>query len=198
APPRPRDIRSVIGLSLPQMVDVLASDAPRTLREKIVAGYRLRYFDAVENEDPPVFDGAEPAILRLKAAGVQMGLTTGKSQRSLDFVLERMRWRDWFATIQTADDNPSKPDPTMIVRALAETGREASDTILVGDTRYDMRMARAAGVPAIGVGWGYNAPDELRAEGASAIATDFGHLVSILSAWRQTHDDAADMAVRDV
>ena len=54
----------------------------------------------------------------------------------------------------TVDNAPSKPDPGMLVNAMRETGAEPRDTVMIGDTSYDMEMTRAAGVGAIGVAWG--------------------------------------------
>ena len=61
---------------------------------------------------------------------------------------------DHFITIKTADDAPSKPDPGMVTAAMREAGVAAADTVVVGDTAYDIAMAHAAGAAAIGVTWG--------------------------------------------
>ncbi len=181
APPGSAQIQDVIGLSLPEMVSALATHLSQGRRDKILAGYRLRYFDAVEREaEPPIFPGAETALLALRRAGIGLGLTTGKSRRSLTHMLDALQWHRLFRTVQCADDNPSKPDGTMVWKAFFDADRKARQTVLVGDTRYDMQMARNAGIRAIGVSWGYNAPDELLAEGALVIAEDFDHLTEVL------------------
>ena len=69
--------------------------------------------------------------------------------------------RDRFHTLQTADLCRSKPDPEMVLRAMAETGMEAAATVVIGDTSFDMEMARSAGATAIGVAWGYHETAEL-------------------------------------
>ncbi|MEM7644393.1 MAG: HAD-IA family hydrolase [Pseudomonadota bacterium] len=180
-PPDPEAVKGIIGLSLPEMVDKLAAHLPRDLRNKILAGYRFRYFDAIERQDEaPVFPGAETAILRLRRHGIPLGITTGKSRRSLTHMLDTMGWHHHFRTLQCAEDNPSKPDRTMVWKAMFDADRRARHTILVGDSRYDMRMAANAGIRAIGVSWGYNPPEELLAEGAIGIARDFDHLTEML------------------
>jgi phosphoglycolate phosphatase len=78
-----------------------------------------------------------------------------------------------FATIQTADDHPSKPHPSMIVTAMAETGITPERTLMIGDSSYDMLMARSAGVTALGVSWGYQAVDQLTSAGAHEIVTEY-------------------------
>ena len=85
-------------------------------------------------------------------------------------LFDREGWHSHFVTIQTADDHPSKPHPSMILQAMAETGVAPEHTVMIGDTSFDMAMARAAGVRAIGVEWGYHTADELRAAGAVAVA----------------------------
>ena len=53
---------------------------------------------------------------------------------------------------------------------------------MIGDTSYDMLMARAAGTRALGVGWGYHPPQELHAAGAHAVATEVPALVGLMAA----------------
>ena len=84
-------------------------------------------------------------------------------------------------TLQTADDGPGKPDPAMLSRAMAETGVGRQATLMVGDTTFDMEMARRAGLPGIGVGWGYHEPDELLAAGADRVVEAFDELLAALS-----------------
>ena len=95
-----------------------------------------------------------------------LGIATGKARRGLLTTLERHGLSNRFITLQTVDSNPGKPHPAMLLRAMAETGVDPSATVVVGDTVYDMEMARRAGVRAVGVAWGYHTPDELEATGA--------------------------------
>ena len=97
-------------------------------------------------------------------------MATGKSRKGVERLLEAQGWRGLFATVQTADDHPSKPNPAMLRAALAEAHVPAGAAVLVGDTTYDMAMAQAAGVRAIGVAWGYHGASALTAAGAATIA----------------------------
>lgn len=85
-------------------------------------------------------------------------------------------------TLQTADRHPSKPHPAMLHAAMDAVGAKAADTVMIGDTAYDIAMARAAGVRAIGVSWGYHPPAELIAAGAASIADDADALFDLLEA----------------
>ncbi|MGB5870773.1 MAG: HAD-IA family hydrolase, partial [Albidovulum sp.] len=99
----------------------------------------------------------------------------------LDHVLASQGLGDYFATAQVADDHPSKPHPSMIWRALADTGIEASDAVMIGDTTFDIEMGKAAGVRTIGVGWGYHPTDALLDAGAGQIIADYPALIPALN-----------------
>ena len=88
-----------------------------------------------------------------------------------------------FVSLQTADDHPSKPHPAMLLAALADTGVAVTEAVMIGDTSFDMDMARAAGMTGFGVGWGYHAPDLLTASGAALVAADFADLGQALARW---------------
>jgi phosphoglycolate phosphatase len=90
----------------------------------------------------------------------------------LTAVLEREGLTDLFVTLQTADTHPSKPHPAMLLAAIAEAGTQSHRTLMIGDTTYDIGMARDAGARAIGVSWGYHAVGELEAAGAHRVLLD--------------------------
>ena len=122
-----------------------------------------------------MYDGAHACVTALLAADDRfvLGIATGKSQRGVARVLERFELVGHFETIQTADDAPSKPHPGMIERALEETGAEKAHTVMIGDTTFDMEMARNAGVTGIGVSWGYHPHEHLDGDGSHEIAHDY-------------------------
>ena len=172
---------AIVGLSLPEAFDVLAPGHDKATRVELAE----RYCDAFREcrRDPalsePLFAGVRAAI---EAFGVRddvvLGIATGKSRRGVDRLFEREGWAQRFLTVQTADDNPSKPHPAMVLAAMAETGIGADRTVMVGDTTFDMKMALAAGVGALGVAWGYHTPDELREAGAHGVIEAGEHLAS--------------------
>ena len=83
-------------------------------------------------------------------------------------------------SLQTADRHPSKPHPAMLEAALFEAGASPAEAVMIGDTTFDIHMARDANVLAIGVAWGYHTPAELTEAGAAAVAKDAAHLGEIL------------------
>lgn len=173
-------VLSVVGLSLDLAVGRLAGPdgAPAHVR-RLVDSYKQAFgaLRAEAEHHEPLYPGAAETIARLAGRpDVVLGIATGKSRRGLDMVLKRHGLADAFATLQTADDHPSKPDPSMLRRAMAEAGSEPGATVMIGDTTYDIEMARLAGAAAFGVAWGYHPVAHLRAAGADLIADDYAAL----------------------
>ena len=110
---------------------------------------------------------------RLDEAGVLLGVATGKSRRGLEATLDRHGLLERFVNLKTSDDGPGKPNPTILQDAMREVGAERENTIMIGDTVYDISMAVNAQVKPIGVNWGYHATQELEAAGAAAILDRF-------------------------
>ncbi|MCJ2007593.1 HAD-IA family hydrolase [Methylobacterium sp. J-092] len=169
APSRAESL-SVVGLSLPQAFRRLVGDDGPVA--ELSESYK-RAFNALRLDpdyEEPLFPGMGELIARLHARDdVRLGIATGKSRRGVDHLVAFNGWEGWFATTQTADDAPSKPDPAMLLQAMAEAGVGPSATVMVGDTSYDMAMAVAAGAAAIGVAWGYHPAGALFGAGAVTV-----------------------------
>lgn len=199
-PPRQR-LLSIVGLSLPEAFLRLAEGEAHPL-EALIESYKaafqeLRRADTGNGSSPgsslePLYPGARSAVEALAAEpGVVLGVATGKSVRGVRLVLGHHGLYRHFVTVQTADTAPSKPHPEMIHAAMREVGATPRDTVMVGDTVFDVEMARAAGVGAIGVGWGYHPPAALRAAGADAVIEGFAQLRPALDArWTAEAADA--------
>lgn len=155
-------ILSIVGLSLPHAIARLAPDQPPAVQADLVEGYKQAYHANrldLGAASSPLYPGAREAIEALHAVPeILLGVATGKSQRGLDALIEAHGLERYFVTRQVADHHPSKPHPSMVETALAETGVEAANAVMIGDTSYDMDMAAAAGVRGIGVSWGYHDP----------------------------------------
>jgi phosphoglycolate phosphatase len=175
-----------VGLSLVEAMQAMLPDAEPDLHAALAEDYkhafqRLRGRGLVEE---PLYEGVTELLDLLEAEDWLLGVATGKSDRGLALCLEHHGLRPRFVTLQTADRHPSKPHPSMIETAMAEAGADAASTLMIGDTSYDMAMARAAGVQAIGVAWGYHDREELIAAGADYVAehpSDIAKLVNRLS-----------------
>jgi phosphoglycolate phosphatase len=173
-----------IGLSVTEAMTSLAGSRDADLVARLAKSYRAAVSEmrnAAQWPDP-MFPGAREALENLsRRTGISLGLATGKSRRGVYLFLEREDLRHIFATVQTADDAPSKPHPAMLAQAMAAVGVQPHETVMIGDTSFDMAMAHAAGVRGIGVGWGYHGPDELIRAGASDTVLDFEALLNLLS-----------------
>ena len=182
----PREkVLSIVGLSLAEAIHALVPHVDAELRARVTESYKGAFHELRARKDlvEPLFPGVREALdaLALRDDTV-LGIATGKSQRGLAHALEAHGLRDYFVTLQTADDAPSKPHPEMLRRAMNDTGAVPADTVLVGDTSYDMEMARAAGAHAFGVDWGYYAPAMLQAAGARLVLGSFAGLAPALDA----------------
>lgn len=169
--PDPSAVRRMVGLSLVEAVGLLLPDATAADHIAIAESYK-RAFAAARTRGEvhePLFPGILETLDVLSKAGVLLGVATGKSRRGLDAVLKGHGLTDRFVTLQTADIGPGKPHPHMVHRALGETGVATAATVVIGDTTYDIQMARNARVASVGVSWGYHAVPELEAAGADRI-----------------------------
>ena len=180
-PPR-NDIRRAVGLSLPQAIRTLLPEAEIEQHLALTEAYKRAFRAARQSGElqQPLFGGIARLLGDLDAAGWRLGVATGMSRRGLEHCLATHSLTGLFITLQTADDHPSKPHPAMLEAALLEAGAATADAVMIGDTVFDMHMAEAAGVHAIGVAWGYHAPQELTAAGAASVAANPSELGEIL------------------
>ncbi|MDQ0349222.1 HAD-IA family hydrolase [Ancylobacter vacuolatus] len=187
-PPR-EAVLGIVGLSLVEAMQKLGEDDPRFPAARLADLYREAFRELRTEPDfsEPMFPGMRGLIDTLSARDdLLLGIATGKSQRGVAAVLGHHGLEGRFVTIQTADDAPSKPHPAMVHQAMAATGVAALDTVLIGDTSFDMVMARAAGARAIGVSWGYHAPELLRQSGAQGLVGDADELLRAIDTLWET------------
>lgn len=179
-PPR-EEILSIVGLSLPVAVAQLVPHLTDDLQAAVVAGYKAAYKVAREAggaAHSPLYPGASDVLEVLNAVPEYLlGVATGKSQRGLDELIKAHQLT-CFVTRQVADHHPSKPHPSMVMTAMAETGVAPEQTVMIGDTSYDIDMGRAAGVTTIAVDWGFHPADRL---GADHVISRFDQLPPLLN-----------------
>lgn len=183
--PSRAEVLGIVGLSLEVAMPELAPRLSATQHVTMVNAYKAAYMDLRAKvgvaHSSPLYPGALAALEALKARDdVLLGVATGKSKRGLDKLIEGHGLEGMFFTRQCADFHPSKPHPAMLEAALAETGVEAADAVMVGDTSFDMDMAAAAGIAGFGVDWGYHPRARLAA--ASLVIDSFDALVPALDA----------------
>lgn len=186
--PLPDDatVLSHVGLSLEVIFPLLLPTHDAATHAKMVARYKSAYMalraQSGVTASSPLYPGASETLAVLTAMpDVVLGIATGKSRRGLDKLLEGYALDGVFETQQVADSHPSKPHPSMILKAMEETGMTPAQTVMIGDTAFDMEMAAAAKVSGIGVTWGYHPATRLGQ--ATHIAQDFAGLRDKLRDW---------------
>ncbi len=170
--------RHIVGLTLNVAVEAMTPGLPPTVQAGVADGYRTA-FQAL-HADPayrePLYPGAAELMERLARAGWRQAVATGKSRRGLDRVVAANGWQERFVSLHCSDDGPGKPDPAMVLAALAATGTPPERAVMIGDTSHDMRMGKTAGVRALGVAWGFHTAEELREAGADHVSVTWAEL----------------------
>lgn len=154
-------IKDIIGLGLPEAIQKLYP----LLEMKAVLEYKQRYSDhfiAADQVLCPLFPGAFETLSELKAQGHQIAVATGKSRRGLARALAQHGWESLFDTTRCADETASKPDPRMLHEILAELDVPPASAVMIGDTEFDMAMARSAAVSRIAVTYGAHEVERLQ------------------------------------
>ncbi len=165
-------IRDIIGLGLDEAMQRLYPQAPTGLRQQLVQRYRAHFLE-LDRTDMPLFPGVEAGLAELARDGYLLAVATGKARRGLDRVLHETGTGRYFTATRCADEAFSKPHPKMLEDILDQTGTDRVRALMVGDTTYDMEMARNAGVDALAVCYGVHARAQLLECGALGCAESF-------------------------
>lgn len=189
AAPEPASIMALVGLGLSEVVARLAPDGSPAAVEALALQCQKTFYDRRRRGDEapsPLFPGARAALDRLAAEDpLLLGIATGKPRRGLDHVFEVHGLSATFHTSRTVSEAASKPAPDMVLGCMDDVGVDARATIVVGDTSFDVEMARAAGAQAVGVTWGSHDAETLWAAGAAAVIDRFDALDAALDeVWR--------------
>jgi phosphoglycolate phosphatase len=154
-------VRDIIGLGLPEAIARLCPGIDPDRAELLRSRYAF-YF--VQGDTTPMrfFPGVEAGVLQLRDRAEQrLAVATGKSRRGLDRIFRESDSGHWFHASRTADETRSKPHPQMLEELLAELGVDVDEAAMVGDTEYDLEMARGLGMDRVAVTWGVHAPERL-------------------------------------
>ncbi len=170
--------RDIIGLGLVEAVQRLFPTADAVAVEALIDAYRTHWLGEAL-QPAALFAGAYELLEGLQRAGHLLAVATGKSRRGLDKSLDESGLHGFFQASRCADETFSKPHPQMLQEILTDLDTPPERAVVVGDTEYDMQMARNAGVDALGVSHGVHGPDRLLAQGAIACFDD----LSALSDW---------------
>ena len=153
----PEAASSIIGLGLRESIETLYPGIASEQARVLAIQYNVNYF-AGESEIP-LFAGAADTIKTLNRRGYKLAVATGKSRRGLNLALEHTQLRNYFHATRTVDECFSKPHPQMLDELMDDLVALPERTLMIGDTSYDLQMAKNAGVHAVGVSYGAQKAD---------------------------------------
>lgn len=169
-------IRGIIGLGLPEAIQTLYPDLREpALIERFREGYGEHYL-SLENQPSALFPGVAESLEAFREQGYRLAVATGKSRRGLHKVLEGRGWLDYFDVTRCADETASKPHPRMLHEIMAHCAVAPERALMVGDSAFDLLMARNAGVDSVAVGFGAQPLESLRAHGPRLAINEFSEL----------------------
>ncbi|WP_434673860.1 HAD-IIIA family hydrolase [Pseudomonas sp. R1-15] len=155
-------VKGIIGLGLPEAIRSLYPE----IADEELSVFRQHYADhyiALEAEPSPLFDGVADTLQALREEGYHLAVATGKARRGLDRVLKSHGWDDYFDITRAADETASKPHPLMLEQILAHCNVRPEQALMVGDSSFDLQMARNAGMGSVAVSYGAQTIEALRA-----------------------------------
>ncbi len=172
-------VRATIGLSLLEAIQRLSPDLDHAVCEKLVSGYRRNYTARLKL--PALFPAVRETLTELRETGYQMAVATGKSQMGLKRAIDGTGLQEYFVTTRTADICEPKPSPMMLQEIMDELDLGPDEAIMIGDTEYDLAMAKAAGTRHAGVSWGTHPVSRLLTFAPAFVLNTFCELPNELS-----------------
>jgi phosphoglycolate phosphatase len=179
--PPENSIRNIIGLGLTEAITALFPQADSHLVQEIAGHYRQHFL--FKNQTPmPLFDGVEETLRELESRGYLLAVATGKSRRGLERSLEHTQLGSLFHATRCADETFSKPHPEMLLQIMDELGVTPTETLMIGDTEYDMQMASNAGTASLAVSCGVHEVERLQQHGPKACLQGVPEMIGWLDA----------------
>lgn len=150
--------RPVIGLSLRDCFKY-GTETPEERLDEATEVYR-RIFDGIAVPRTTLYEGVPETLEALRGCGMRLGIATSRSGRTLRMLLDVLGIRDFFSELAATDEvEHPKPAPDLALLLMERLGARPEETVVIGDTVYDLQMGRAAGCRTVGVTWG-NQPRE--------------------------------------
>jgi len=169
------EAKQIIGLGLHEAMARLFNISDEDEVQRVASQYR-HHFLGDEPTPETLFDGVEQLLRQLESEGFMLAVATGKSRRGLEHVLAKTGLSDVFHVTRCADETFSKPHPQMLHEIMDFTGVDARNTLMIGDTEYDMLMAVNAGTDGLGVTYGVHGREHLIKHGALDCVDDLREL----------------------
>lgn len=177
-PPTAADVRNIVGLGLPQALARLFPALDKGHRDVLAAAYS-RQFSSPARGPARLFDGALDTLEALRSQGIELAIATGKSRKGLNRVLAELGLADFFEATRCADETCSKPHPRMLHEIMSDRGKSVNEAVVIGDSEYDLAMAREAGVRSVAVSFGVHDNERLAALEPLAIIDELPQLLDL-------------------
>lgn len=179
---RPGDaaVRNIIGLGMREAVSALAPQASAAQHQAVIEAYRDHFLHR-DQTAMEFFPGVLDGLKELEARGFMLAVATGKARRGLDRLLNEWQLGQQFVATRCADEAFSKPHPRMLQDLLDMTGVTPERAIMVGDTSFDMEMARNANTDRLAVSYGAHTRDTLLSFEPEACLDSFDEVRSWLN-----------------
>ncbi len=147
-------IHNIIGLGLPEAIRSLYPSIPQSDYQRLRDAYANRFIELDLAQPSLLFPGVEEGLQQLKQNGHQLAIATGKSRKGLDRIFTAMNLNETFHATRCADETASKPNPLMLEELLEHFSAKPQEAVMIGDTEYDMEMARRIHMPRVAVSYG--------------------------------------------
>lgn len=171
------EIKQTIGLPLEECFRRLVREnRTDNLIERCTDYYREEFF-TLQEQTIRLFPGVKGWLQRLKDEGVKIAIATSRGGKSLGMLCDQLGIGD-FITMRMSSDlvTEKKPAPEMVERILAELKFSPDETLVVGDTVYDIEMGQRAGCDTCGVTWGNQSEEELKTLNPTMIISEIQNL----------------------
>ena len=177
-PPLLSDVLNIIGLPLLKAIEVLNPQGDDAQNSRLEQGFFNTFNNAevAVEEEEPLYHGVIETLQALKKTGALLAVITGKGRHGLRKVFDRHNLHDLFVVTKTADCGAGKPNPQVLLDAMDEVGADKTNSVIIGDTTYDILMGKNAGIKSIGVSFGYHSVADLKEAGAELIVDAFTDL----------------------
>ncbi len=173
------EAKQIIGLSLDPAMAMLFPDASASERQLLGDWYKKAYSE-IDTTPTPLYPHAQHVFATLRHRGYQLAVATGKARRGLERMWRETGTGEFFTTSRCSDEALSKPHPDMLQQILQEQQLERHQVVMIGDSRFDMQMARDAGVHRIGITHGVHGAADFAPFSPHAVVDDLLSLLALL------------------
>jgi len=177
--PSNEQAKQIIGLSMPNVVEVLFPERTQAQEKILIEQYRRQYKE-LNRVPTPMFNNAVELLNKLRQKNKLLAVATGKGRGGLERVMHETQTAHFFHASRCASDAVSKPDPQMLFSLLEELEISANEAVMIGDTSHDLKMAQLASIDSIGVTHGVHDEAILSLYKPKAVVSSLIQLESLL------------------